>query len=60
MLLEIYPSDISKDELAEQTGYVPRSGGFNNPCGRLRTLGLVEYPQPGKVVAQDILFPNQR
>lgn len=29
------------DELAELAGYVPGTGGFNNPLGRLRTLGLV-------------------
>jgi hypothetical protein len=59
VLLEVYPNDIAKDELAERTGYTAGSGGFNNPCGRLRTLGLVEYPQPGKVVARDLLFPMQ-
>jgi hypothetical protein len=41
VLIEIYPNEISKDELAEQTGYAPGSGGFKNPCGRLRTLRLV-------------------
>jgi hypothetical protein len=56
VLLEIYPEEISKDELAERSGYAPGSGGFNNPCGRLRTLGLVEYPSPGKVKAKSLLF----
>jgi uncharacterized protein len=48
VLIEIYPEEIGKDELAERSEYAPGSGGFNNPCGRLRTLGLVEYPSPGK------------
>jgi hypothetical protein len=56
VLLEIYPEEISKNELAERSGYAPGSGGFNNPCGRLRTLGLVEYPSPGKVKAKSLLF----
>ncbi len=56
VLLETYPEEISKDSLAEKTGYAPGSGGFNNPCGRLRTLGLVEYPRPGTVKAKDLLF----
>jgi uncharacterized protein len=56
VLLEVYPNDMSKDELAEQSGYAPGSGGFNNPCGRLRTLGLVEYPSPGRVKAKKLLF----
>jgi hypothetical protein len=54
--MEIYPEDISKDELAERSGYVAGSGGFNNPCGRLRTLGLAEYPAPGRVKAKSLLF----
>jgi hypothetical protein len=56
LLLEIYPEEISKDELAERSGYVAGAGGFNNPCGRLRTLGLVEYPGPGKMKAKSLLF----
>jgi hypothetical protein len=56
VLLEIYPEEISKDELAERSGYVAGAGGFNNPCGRLRTLGLVEYPGPGKMKAKSLLF----
>lgn len=57
-LLEIYPKDISKDELAERVHYAPGSGAFNNPCGRLRTLGLVEYPTGGRVIAKEFLFPE--
>lgn len=34
------------------------AGAFNNPRGRLKTLGLIEYPQPGMVRAKDLLFPN--
>jgi hypothetical protein len=30
-------------------GYSPSSGGFNNLKGQLRTGGLVDYPQPGRV-----------
>lgn len=56
VLIEMYPNDLAKDELAERTGYAPGSGGFNNPCGRLRTLGLVEYPSAGRVKAKELLF----
>ena len=56
ILIEIYPEEIAKDALAERSGYAPGSGGFNNPCGRLRTLGLAEYPSPGKVKAKSLLF----
>lgn len=57
-LLEVWPDAISKEELAEQSGYSPTSGHFQNVMGRLRTLGLIDYPEPGCVIAQDILFPE--
>jgi hypothetical protein len=57
-LLEVYPNDISKEDLAERSGYKAGTGGFNNPCGKLRTLGLVEYPSPGRVKAKSLLFLN--
>lgn len=56
VLLETYPEAISKEECANKSGYTPGSGGFNNPCGRLRTLGLCEYPSPGHVRATSLLF----
>lgn len=55
-LLNIYPESMTNEELAEASGYKNGSGGFNNPKGRLRTLGLVEYPEPGKIRARSILF----
>ena len=57
-LLEAYPDSIGNEELAEKAGYAPSSGGYNNPRGRLRTLGLVNYPQPGYVQANGLLFPE--
>jgi hypothetical protein len=44
-------------QLAETAGYAFGSGGFNNPKGRLRSLGLIEYLPGGAVRARDILFP---
>jgi hypothetical protein len=32
------------------------AGGFNNPRGRLRSLGLIEYVPGGKVKARSLLF----
>ncbi len=51
-----YPDPISKPELAERSGYTPGAGAFNNYCGRLRSLKLIEYPTSGQVRACDILF----
>jgi len=54
--LEVYPEDIADTELAERAGYAVGGGAFNNPKGRLRTLGLVTYPSSKRVRASDILF----
>ena len=55
-LLAVYPSDMSIAELAEAAGYQASSGGFNNLKGRLRSLGLAEYPTPGRIKAASLLF----
>lgn len=57
-LIECYPHPISKEILAEQSGQRPTSGGYFNNLGRLRSLKLIDYPSPGLVVAQPILFLN--
>jgi hypothetical protein len=57
VLLEVFPAALSNDDLAARAGYAPKGGAYNNPRGRLRSLGLIEY-QAGQVVARDILFPE--
>jgi hypothetical protein len=54
-LLEAHPDAMDNAALADAAGYKMGSGGFNNPKGNLRTLGLIEYV-PGGVRARDILF----
>lgn len=56
-LLEAYPHAMSNADLAAAAGYAAGAGGFNNPRGRLKTLGLIEYPMPGAVIAKPLLFP---
>ena len=56
-LLKAYPSSMHNQTLADAAGYTAGAGAFNNPRGRLKTLGLIEYPQPGMVKARDLLFP---
>lgn len=56
-LLDAWPDPMSNEELMEAAGYQP-GGGFNNPRGRLRTLGLIDYPMPGYCVALPLLFPE--
>lgn len=55
VLLAEYPNDVSNEDLAARSGYTNGGGGFNNPRGRLRTLGLIEY-NSGRVRARNILF----
>ncbi len=59
-LLDAYPEALTNEDLAERAGYTAGAGAFNNPRGRLRSLGLVDYPQPGRVVARSVLFVEGR
>lgn len=55
VLLTNYPAPMAKEELASASNYAV-GGAFNNPLGRLRSLGLIEYPEKGYAVARPILF----
>lgn len=57
-LIEVYPEALDKATLAERAGVSETSSGYANNLGGLRTLGLLEYPQPGHVVATELLFPK--
>jgi uncharacterized protein len=48
--------EVSKETLAEESGYAPVGGAFGNPMGALRTKGFLDYPRPGIVKAADWLF----
>lgn len=41
-LAQVHPGTWTKDLLAEDTGYAPDGGGFNNAISHLRTLELIE------------------
>jgi hypothetical protein len=56
-LIGQFPNDVDKVELGQKLGYSnPRSGGFTEPLGSLRELGLIDYPNKGRVVALPVLF----
>lgn len=56
-LIAAYPKPIERDDLAGRAGYThTASKGFANAIGRLRSLGFIDYPTPGRVVAQRVLF----
>jgi hypothetical protein len=59
-LIDAYPASMPNTALAQAAGYTPGAGAFNNHRGRLRSLGLIDYPQPGHVVAKGLLFPKGR
>ena len=58
VLIDHYPGAMDRTQLAEAAGQSPTSSGFANNLGALRSLGLVDYPQRGEVVATDLLFPE--
>jgi hypothetical protein len=55
-LLEAWPGTLSNAALADAAEYGAGGGAFNNARGRLRTLGLIDYPERGQVRARDLLF----
>jgi ABC-type dipeptide/oligopeptide/nickel transport system ATPase component len=57
-LIAAYPNAMASEEVARAAAYAPGTGAFNNVRGRLRTLGLVDYPQQGMMVARPMLFPK--
>ena len=60
-LLRQYPAPVAKDALGAACGYTNiRSGGFSEPLARLHTLGLVQAPARGLVVAAPFLFLETR
>ncbi len=58
LLLERYPKDLSREELAGLAGRSPTSSAYRDQVAALRNLGLVEYPRPGRVRAGALLFPG--
>ncbi len=59
VLIDAYPKGLANDELARAAGYEPGGGAYNNPRGRLRSLGLIEY-RAGEVIARPVLFLEGR
>lgn len=54
-VLDCLPRDgsaMTRDELADASGYPATSGGYKNLLGSLRTLGVITYPEPGLVAVE--------
>lgn len=57
ILIRFFPQKMFRHALAEQAGLDVSGGYFSNNVSALRSLGLVDYPQNGYVVASSLLFP---
>lgn len=55
-LLESYPDAMTTAQVGEATGFDPTGGYFGNTRGRLKTMGLIDYPTKGMLRASDVLF----
>ena len=55
-LIQTYPNAVVKADLADLAGVSVRSSGFANNLGALKSMGLIDYPQPGMVAAAPTLF----
>lgn len=51
-----YPNKFQRERIASTLGKSAKASGFQNDLGRLRTLGLIDYPAPGWASAADFLF----
>lgn len=56
VLINHYPNTVNRDRLAQEAGYSPLSTSFTKALGKLRTLGVSDYPSSSDAVALPILF----
>lgn len=47
---DTFPDSRSREEIAEAVGKSPSSGGFKNNLGALRSAGMIDYPEDGRVI----------
>jgi hypothetical protein len=59
VLIDAYPRSVTKLDLAHHAEASPTSSAYSNNLGTLRSLGLIDYPTPGSVAAQPLLFLEQ-
>lgn len=53
-LVDVYPSRLTAQELAERTGYSHTSSGFKNPLAKLRSHGLALGGGSGIIAADEL------
>jgi len=57
VVIDLHPDGITREELASRIG-AAEGGHFNNSISALRTLGAIDYPRKGWVVATEAVFPK--
>jgi uncharacterized protein len=57
-LLDAYPRALDRETLAVLADLRVTSSHFANTLSSLRSLGAIDYPAPGQVVATETLFPE--
>lgn len=55
-LLEVYPREISREELGELAKKQSTSSTFERYISSLRSMEIIDYPSKGTVKAADWLF----
>jgi hypothetical protein len=58
-VITAHPRSLTRKTLAQQSGASASSSAYTNNLGALRSLGLIDYPKPGYVVATALLFPKR-
>ena len=56
-LIGAYPDSLTKADLAEKAGTSTTSSAFSYNVSNLRSLGLIDYPEQGRVCGTEVLFP---
>lgn len=56
IIISAYPKPLTREELADRSGYSVKSSGFEKNVSQLSSWGLIEYPVRGQVRAAEFLF----
>lgn len=57
-VIDAHPDGLTREELADRVSAVAGGGHFTNTISALRTLGALDYPRKGWVVATEAVFPK--
>jgi len=58
-LVQIFPMDLDRDEIASRSGTTPTSSGFEKNMSTVKTAGMIEITGKGRARAAAWLFPDR-